>query len=60
MIEKIRESIPYYDKEKLTKEQLATYRKIGEETIKEKKYAVVTMAGGQGTSLRTYWTKGKL
>ena len=50
--------IAYTDKEKLTKEQLATYRKIGEEIIKEKKYAVVTMAGGQGTRLGHNGPKG--
>lgn len=33
------------------------YIKIGENILAENKYAVVTMAGGQGTRLRTQWTK---
>lgn len=41
------EPINYTEKEKLTKEEMEYYNKIGEEIIKNKQYAVVTMAGGQ-------------
>jgi len=46
-------------KDKLSEEEKQKYRTIGEEVIKKSKYAVVTMAGGQGTRLRTQWTKGQ-
>lgn len=36
------------------------YIEQGEKVLRDNKYAVVTMAGGQGTRLRTQWTKGKL
>ena len=47
------ENIPYLDKAKLSKEQKEEFDKLGEEVVKNGKYAVVTMAGGQGTRLRT-------
>ncbi len=37
---------------KLSKEELEKYENIGVELIKENKFAVATMAGGQGTRLR--------
>ena len=47
------ENIPYLDKAKLSKEQKEEFDKLGEEVVKNGEYAVVTMAGGQGTRLRT-------
>ena len=41
---------------KLTNQELENYEKIGTDIIKNKKFAVVTMAGGQGTRLRTFRT----
>ena len=52
------EPIPYVDKSKLTKEELSEYEKIGAEIINRGKYAVVTMAGGQGTRLGFTAPKG--
>ena len=51
------ENISYLDKEKLSKEQREEFDSLGEKAIKNGEYAVVTMAGGQGTRLRTFWTK---
>lgn len=51
------EPISYVDKDNLTKEEREKYEKIGEKIIKEGKYAVVTMAGGQRNKTRTQWTK---
>ena len=47
------ENISYLDKEKLSKEQKEEFESLGENIIKNNQYAVVTMAGGQGTRLRT-------
>ncbi len=52
------ESIPYLDKAKLSEEQKAKFDKLGEEIIRNGKYAVVTMAGGQGTRLGHNGPKG--
>ena len=41
------ESIPYLDKEKLTKNEKDTFDNLGEKVIVSGNYAVVTMAGGQ-------------
>jgi len=38
---------------RLTKEELESYEKTGTDIIKSNKFAVATMAGGQGTRLRT-------
>lgn len=47
------EPIKYIEKEKISEEEKEKYLKIGKEEIKKGKLAVVTMAGGQGTRLRT-------
>lgn len=52
------EAINYLDKEKLTDEQKAEFEKLGEDAIKRGEYAVVTMAGGQGTRLGHNGPKG--
>lgn len=52
------EAIPYLDKAKLTDEQTSKFNKLGEEILKKGQYAVVTMAGGQGTRLGHTGPKG--
>ena len=52
------EAIPYLDKAKLTDEQTSEFNKLGEEILKKGQYAVVTMAGGQGTRLGHTGPKG--
>ena len=52
------ESIDYLDKAKLSNEQKEKFDKLGEEVIRSGKYAVVTMAGGQGTRLGHNGPKG--
>ena len=48
----------YFIKDKLSKDDLAIYSKYGEDVIKNNKFAVVTMAGGQGTRLGYKGPKG--
>ena len=50
--------ISYVDKAKLTSKETEEYRKAGEDIIKSGAYAVVTMAGGQGTRLGHKGPKG--
>ena len=52
------EPIDFYDKNKMNEEELNVYQKLGEEVVKNNKYAVVTMAGGQGTRLGWKGPKG--
>ena len=56
--EKKIEHIPYIDKAKLSKEKEEELANIGTEIIKQGHYAVVTMAGGQGTRLGHIGPKG--
>lgn len=51
-------SIAYVDKSKLTKQEYNRYYEIGKKRIEEGKYAIVTMAGGQGTRLGYIAPKG--
>jgi len=48
------------EKDGLSENEKQKYLKIGENILRNNKYAVLTLAGGQGTRLRTYWTKRKL
>lgn len=52
------EPINYIYKERLTKEEKKEAEEIGEKIIKNDQYAVVTMAGGQGTRLGWKGPKG--
>ena len=52
------EEIAYLDKAKLTYEQKEEFDMLGEEIIRNGQYAVVTMAGGQGTRLGYPGPKG--
>ena len=52
------EPIEYVDKTVLSSDILDKYNKLGEKEIKNGKYAVVTMAGGQGTRLGHSGPKG--
>lgn len=52
------ESIKYLDKDKLTKNEKEKFDELGEKIIVSGKYAVVTMAGGQGTRLGHTGPKG--
>lgn len=47
------EPIKYLEQEKLTNLQKEEFEKNALEVIKNSEYAVLTMAGGQGTRLRT-------
>ena len=51
------EAIPYIDKSKLSDDKKEELEEIGTKSIKNGEYAVVTMAGGQGTRLRTFRPK---
>ena len=52
------EPLKYLDKAKLTEEQKKQFDRLGENIIKNNQYAVVTMAGGQGTRLGYSGPKG--
>lgn len=42
--------------DKMPEEKIKEYINIGEQKVKDKKYAVAIMAGGKGSRLRTLWT----
>ena len=52
------EEIKALNKDKLSKEELEKYDSLGEDIIKNGKYALVTMSGGQGTRLGYDKAKG--
>ena len=52
------EPLKYLDKAKLTDAQRKKFDELGEATVKAEEYAVVTMAGGQGTRLGHQGPKG--
>jgi len=52
------EPLKYLDKAKLSENQKRKFDEIGEQIIKSGQYAVVTMAGGQGTRLGHQGPKG--
>ena len=52
------EHIEYTDLNSLSKEKFKEYKNIGIDVIKNNKYAVITMAGGQGTRLGHKGPKG--
>lgn len=56
--ENIIENIKYTDLSKLDEDNFKMYKSKGEEIIKQGKYAVITMAGGQGTRLGHPGPKG--
>lgn len=52
------EPLPYFDKARLNHDEKNLYMALGETCIKENSFAVVTMAGGQGTRLGYKGPKG--
>ena len=52
------EALSYVDKEKLQKPEKEELEELGEEILRKGEYAVVTMAGGQGTRLGHTGPKG--
>ena len=56
--EDIIEPIKFVDKNKLNSKQKSELEKLGEKVLRQNQYAVVTMAGGQGTRLGWKGPKG--
>ena len=55
---KLIEHVKFVDKYKMSEEDFNKYKKVGEDIIRNGEYAVVTMAGGQGTRLGHNGPKG--
>lgn len=51
------EPVKSVNPEDLSKSEIEELKNIGEKIIKENKFAVATMAGGQGTRLRSFKSK---
>lgn len=51
------EPIEYLYKYGIDTNDFEKYKNLGENELREGKLAVITMAGGQGTRLRTQWAK---
>lgn len=47
------EPISFIEKEKVSKDDQKEYEQIGQQVIRNSKYAIVTMAGGQRNKIRT-------
>ena len=58
ILEKKLEHLKYVDKYKISEDEKNNYSYLGENIIKNNQYAVVTMAGGQGTRLGHKGPKG--
>ena len=56
--EKVIEPIKFFDKEKIDKKKVKKLDELGSKVIEKGEYAVVTMAGGQGTRLEHLGPKG--
>ncbi len=56
--EDIIEPIKFVDKNKLNSKQKSELEKLGEKVLRQNQYAVITMAGGQGTRLGWKGPKG--
>lgn len=52
------EPLPYVVKEDLSQDEFMSFKQIGDEAIKNGEFAVVTLAGGQGTRLGFKGPKG--
>ena len=58
LVKDIIEPIEYIDKNLLSKKELETFSNLGKEIIENGEYAVITLAGGQGTRLGFDGPKG--
>ena len=49
--------LPHINKSNLAEDEISYYEQIGINAIKNGELAVVTLSGGSGTRLRSFWTK---